>query len=177
MVGDHEIPVIQAEMVDGGTWDRPVGHRGSHGARHELLPPPGVATAGGVKTPAPHGAVPLDLGHFRLHKHYSTWCSRCRAVASRRGCQGQPSAPGASPGFRRPGAEPVIVAWAEFPSAMWPVWPGAGVSLPAGRSLPGSSWACVRVPLIAGILPSPLVISPPHSKRSRSKVRRLHLSH
>src|SRR6516162_8997901 len=44
-------------------------------------------------------------------------------------------------------------------------------------SLPGSSRASVRVPLIAGILPSPLVISPPHSKRSQSTGASLHLLH
>jgi len=67
MVGDEEVPVIQAEMIDGVARNRPVGHRGSQGACHELVPVPGVAAASGVNHPAPHGAVPFDLGHFGPH--------------------------------------------------------------------------------------------------------------
>jgi len=47
------------------------------------------------------------------------------------------------------------------PSVGWPVRPDGGVYLPADMSLPASSRACVRVPLMRGILPSPLVIGPP----------------
>lgn len=47
------------------------------------------------------------------------------------------------------------------PSVGWPVRPDVGVYLPADMSLPASSRACVRVPLMRGILPSPLVIGPP----------------
>ena len=97
MVGDQEIPVVQTKMVDGGAGNRPVRHRDSHSACHELLPAPSVATASGVDHPAPHSAVRFDLRYFDRRKHSATPCPRCRAVASRRGCQGQPRAPGASP--------------------------------------------------------------------------------
>ena len=116
-------------------------------------------------------------GHFGPHEHYAISCPRCCAVASRRGCQGQPNAPGASPGLRRPDREPVLVPWPEVPSAGWPVRPGAVIHLPAEMSVSASSRACVRVPLIGGILPSPLVISPPRSQRSQGKRGSLLLSH
>src|SRR6516164_1950198 len=147
-------------MVDRGTRDRPVGHGGGESACHELLPAPVLAAASGVKAPSPHGTIPPDLSHFGPHEPCSARCSRWRAVANRRGCQGQPSAPGASPEFRRPGAEPGLVTWPAVPSARSLIRPGAGVHGPAGISLPGSPRAWVTVPLIAGILPSPLVISP-----------------
>ena len=133
VVGDQDIPVIQAQMVDRGAGDRPVGRWGSQGACHELLPAAGLAAASGVNAAAPHGAVPLDLGHLGSHEPCAVPCRRCRAVASWRGCQGHPSAPGASPGLRRPGGGPVPVPWPEVVSA----GPGASVSLPAGSSLPG----------------------------------------
>jgi hypothetical protein len=154
-------------MVDRRSGNRPVRHRGSQSACHELLPAPGVAAASGVNTPAPPGAVPLDLGSRGSHEHYAISCPRCRAVASRRGCQGQPNAPGDSPGLRWPGGEPVLVPWPEVLSAGWPVRPGAVIHLPAEMSLSASSRACVRVPLMGGILPSPLVISPPRSQREQ----------
>jgi hypothetical protein len=59
------------------------------------------------------------------------------------------------------------VPWPEVPSAGWPVRPSAVMHLPAEMSLPASSRACVRVPLMEGILPSPLVISPPRSQREQ----------
>lgn len=110
-------------------------------------------------------------GHFGPHEHYAISCPRCRAVASRRGCQGQPEAPGASPGLRWPDGEPVLVPWPEVPSAGWPVRPGAVMHLPAEMSLSASSRACVRVPLIGRILPRPLVISPLARSGPRASAR------
>ncbi len=98
---------------------------------------------------------------------------RCRAVASRRGRHGQPNAPGASPGRRRPGGEPSLLPLPPIPAAGWPVRPDVGVYLSADMSLPTSSRARVRGPLMWGILPSPLAIGPPRSPRIPGPAREL----
>ena len=109
-----------------------------------------------IPGPLPCGrAAPVACASAR---NYVAPYPRCLAVASRRGCQGQPNAPGASPGLRRPSGEPSPLP--PVPSAEWPVRPNAGVYLPADMPWQAPSRACVRVPPMAGILPSLLVISP-----------------
>jgi hypothetical protein len=68
VLGDQHLPVTHAKMVNRAAGNRPVWRRGSQRACDEFLPSVGVAAASGVNHPAPHGAVPANLGHHDPHQ-------------------------------------------------------------------------------------------------------------
>ena len=68
ILGNHDVPVIYAEMVDRPARNGPVRQRDSQGTRDEFLPEADVAAASGLHHPAPHGAVRFDLAHNDPHE-------------------------------------------------------------------------------------------------------------